>query len=272
MKKVRVIAKYLLQEKASVPKVLAKANELKKLAGDPFWMAPSVPELEQLREAVRDLMQFLDGQGKGKYEIDITDHITESDYTPEDTVIDIRTYREKVLDYLAENSDSEVIRKIRNLEPISYEDLQQLEQILWHDLGTRNEYEETTEIDNLAVFVRSLVGLSQEAVNEKFGEYLSGNRLNARQQEFVKTVIDYVRVNGDIKVEDLVNTEPFNSYDIQKVFGIDVPALVSIINLLHNSVVATAGVRKVDRRPRMFEIIEDGSPYPMAAEPDMDLN
>ena len=159
-----------------------------------------------------------------------------------------------------------------NLEPITSEDLLQLEQILWHDLGTRNEYEETTEIDNLAVFVRSLVGLSQEAVNEKFGEYLSGNRLNARQQEFVKTVIDYVRVNGDIKVEDLVNTEPFNSYDIQKVFGIDVPALVSIINLLHNSVVATAGVRKVDRRPRMFEIIEDGSPYPMAAEPDMDLN
>ena len=272
VKKVRVIAKYLLQEKASVPKVLAKANELKKLAGDPFWMAPSVPELEQLREAVRDLMQFLDSQGKGKYEIDITDNITESDYTPEDTVIDIRTYREKVLDYLAENSDSEVIQKIRNLEPISYEDLQQLEQILWHDLGTRNEYEETTEIDNLAVFVRSLVGLSPEAVNEKFGEYLSGNRLNARQQEFVKTVIDYVRVNGDIEVADLVNTEPFNSYDIQEVFGIDVPALVSIINLIHNSVVATAEVRKVDRRPRMFEIIEDGSPYPMAAEPDTELD
>ena len=45
IKTVRMIAQYLLDEKASVPQVLAKAADLKELMGDAFWDAPSVPEL-----------------------------------------------------------------------------------------------------------------------------------------------------------------------------------------------------------------------------------
>ncbi len=238
VKNIRKIAKYLLAEKASVPQVLAKANDLKTLEGDRFWENPTVVELERLRESVRGLMRFLEGDAAGKYAIDITDELTDSDYTPSDTMIDIRTYREKVMDYLAEHSDNPVIQKIHNLEPITAEDFQELEKILWEELGTKDEYEQTTEIGNLAAFIRSLVGLSQEAVNEKFGEYLSGNRFNARQQEYIKTVIDYVRKNGDIERGDLANSDPFTSYDIQEIFGIDVQALVQIVDFLHNTVTA----------------------------------
>lgn len=75
--------------------------------------------------------------------------------------------------------------------------MEELEKILWNELGTQAEYEQTTNIGNVAAFVRSLIGLSQEAVNEKFGEYLSGNTLNYQQQEFISTIINYVRENGD---------------------------------------------------------------------------
>jgi len=139
-----------------------------------------------------------------------------------------------------EHSNSEVVRKIHNLEPINNADLQELEKVLWHDLGTQKDYEETTDIDNLAAFVRSLIGLSQEAVNEKFGEYLSGNTLNSQQQEFVKTIINYVRENGDIELADIVNTEPFNNYDINEVFGINLPAVVEVVKVLHNTVSVAA--------------------------------
>lgn len=71
-------------------------------------------------------------------------------------------------------------------------------------MGTKEDYENTTDIDNIAVFVRSLIVLSQEVVNEKFGEYLNGNLLNSQQQEFLKSIINYVRENGDIKREDLI--------------------------------------------------------------------
>lgn len=240
VKNVRKIAQYLLNEKASVPQVLQKAADLKTLAQSGLWEAPEVSELERLRESLRDLMHLLKGESSGQYDIDIADEVGESGYEVPDTVIDIRTYREKVIDYLLEHSDSEVIRKIHNLEPITNEDLKSLERILWHELGSQTDYQNTTELDNLAAFVRSLIGLSQEAVNEKFGEYLSGNLFNSQQQEFVRTIITYVRNNGDIQVEDLVNAEPFNNFDLQEMFGVNLKSVVNIINVLHNSITVAA--------------------------------
>lgn len=41
--------------------------------------------------------------------------------------------------------------------------------------------------------------MDELAINEKFGTYLNENVLNAQQQEFVKTIINYVNENGDIE-------------------------------------------------------------------------
>jgi type I restriction enzyme R subunit len=240
IKTIRLIAQYLITEKASVPQVLAKAGELKRVMSESYWNNVNITELESMRESLRDLMQFMKGSGRNKFDIDIEDEVDDADYQPEDTSIDIRTYREKVIDYLVEHSDSPVIQKIHNLEPITNDDLNELERILWHELGTKDDYTETTDIGNLAAFVRSLIGLSQEAVNEKFGEYLSGNLLNSQQQEFVHTIINYVRENGDVELADMVNTEPFNNYDLNEMFGVNLQAIVRIVGVLHNSVVAAA--------------------------------
>lgn len=236
VKKVREIARYLLDEKASVPQVLAKATDLKLLMNNTFWANPNIAEIERLRASLRDLMQFLQGEGQKQYDIDISDDVTESGYQPGDTIIDIRTYREKVFDYLMENMDSPVIHKIYNLQPIDENDLQELEHILWHELGSKEDYNETTNMDNLAAFVRSLVGLSQEAVNEKFGEYLNGTVLNSVQQEFVHAVINYVRENGDVKREDMVNTTPFNNYDLTALFGVKIRDIIKVVDVLHKSI------------------------------------
>lgn len=149
---------------------------------------------------------------------------------------DIRTYREKVLDYLAAHSDSPVLRKIQRMEQINASDLKELEHILWDELGTKEDYEKSTNIDNLAVFVRSLIGLSQDAINEKFGDFLNGNTLNAQQQEFVKAIINYVRENGDIRREDLIEKSPFDNYDILTLFGENITTVLTIVNVLHDSV------------------------------------
>ncbi len=236
VKAVRLMAQKLLREKASIDKVREKAEDLKVLVSDQFWGAPDVMAVEEKREVLRDIMKYLAGEGTETYDIDITDEITESDYDPGSTMVDIRTYREKVIDYLFEHSDNPVIKKIHNLEPINNDDLQELEKVLWNELGTEEEYKETTDIQNLAAFVRSLIGLSQEAINEKFGEYLSGNTFSLQQQEFVKKIIDYVQENGDIERKDMVNSEPFESYDINDIFGASLPKVIEIIDYLHNSV------------------------------------
>jgi len=236
VKKIREVANYLLTEKASIPQVRAKASDLKLIVDSNFWQAPAVPELERLRQSLRDLMQFLQGEGRARYDIDIQDEITDGEYEPGNTIIDIRSYREKVIDYLMENINSRVISKIHNLDPINEDDLLELERILWHELGSKEDYAKISDLKNLAAFVRSLVGLNQNAINEKFSEYLNDNTFNAMQQEYIRTIINYVRVNGDMDRSDVVNTEPFNNYDIIDLFGSGYQAVIQIIHKLHAAI------------------------------------
>jgi type I restriction enzyme R subunit len=226
----------LLLDTASISEVIKKAETLKTLVSAEFWESPTVDNLEKYRKEVRDLIQFIPLRSE-HVEIDVFDYIIQLDYDGEG-LIDIRTYKEKVIDYLAEHTDNPVIRKIQNLIPIDAEDVKELERILWHELGTVDEYKGSTDIDNLAVFIRSIVGIEQSVINEKFGEFLSGNILNSQQQEFVKAIIDYVRENGDIIADDLIEKAPFDSYDIVTLFNDNVPIIMNIVNAMHNSITA----------------------------------
>ena len=58
VKNIRLIAQYLLTEKASVPQVLKKASELKAVMSEDFWTTATVRDLEKYRSSLRDLMQF----------------------------------------------------------------------------------------------------------------------------------------------------------------------------------------------------------------------
>ena len=58
IKNLRLIAKFLIEEKASVPQVLAKAQDLKQLASKEYWDDINIPELERIRTSLRDLMVF----------------------------------------------------------------------------------------------------------------------------------------------------------------------------------------------------------------------
>ncbi len=233
--KVRLLSRILL-DSASIPAVVNKAETLKTLMSTEFWEKPAVDELEKYRKEIRDLIQYLP-QKLPPVDVDTPDVIISTDYEGEG-LIDIRTYKEKVIDYLAEHTDNPTVKKIQNLVPIDADDVKELERILWHELGTVDEYKGSTDIDNLAVFIRSIVGIEQSVINEKFGQFLSGNILNAQQQEFVKAIIDYVRENGDIIADDLIDKSPFDSYDIMTLFDENIPIVKNIVSIMHNSIVA----------------------------------
>lgn len=238
VKNIREICQFLLDEKSSIPQVLAKKTQLQQLSSQQYWNEPTIESLEMLRESVRDLMIFLDSSANNrKIDVHISDEIIPNG-DDSNITIDIRTYKQKVIDYLLEHSDSPVIKKIKNLEKINASDLKELERILWSELGSEEDYKRTTNTKNLAVFIRSLVGLEQSAINEKFGAFLSGNVLNPQQQEFVKTIIDYVRENGNIELTDLANTSPFNEYPIIDIFGENIGILQTIVNTFNNAVLA----------------------------------
>ena len=58
------------------------------------------------------------------------------------------------------------------------------------------------------------------------------------QQEFIRAIINYVRENGDIELNDVLERSPFDSYDINELFVSNVYILKEVVNTIHDSVVA----------------------------------
>lgn len=240
VKVVRSAAKYLLEEKASIPDVFDKRDVLRNVSTDVFWNSPKVSNLENIRAELRALMTYIEKTHK-TWNIDI--HDASSDATIPGSAFahfDIRTYKEKVIDYLAEHLENAAVIKIKNLEPINAGDLRELERILWEELGSKDEYNKYSKSENVAAFIRSLVGLDNHTINAKLSEFVSKLSLNSRQQEYLNSIVNYVRENGDITKEDLVNKSPFSNIDLLELFGEKISAVVGMVELLHDTICVNA--------------------------------
>ena len=96
-------------------------------------------------------------------------------------------------------------------------DWSELERILWHEVGTKEEYNKDFEDTQLGMFVRHITGLSQEAANKAFAEFLDETTYNEGQIYFVKQIIKYVVKNGYIEDKAILKGEEFSpgvSFDI----------------------------------------------------------
>jgi type I restriction enzyme R subunit len=134
--RVRVISRELL-DTASIPAVINKAETLKTLISTEFWEQPKTDDIEKFRKEIRDLVQYLPPKAD-PVDINASDDVIVGVYDGAG-LIDIRTYKERVIDYLAEHTDNPTVRKIQNLIPIDADDVNELERSLWHELGTEAE-------------------------------------------------------------------------------------------------------------------------------------
>ena len=225
-----------LLERLSIPQVSEKRELLEEIMTQTFWDTVNLSILENLRNQLRELIQYI-ADDVSVYSTDFKDIVIDQG-TRTINIADFKTYEEKVIDYLLSIEDNKTIIKIKTLEKIDANDLKELERILWEELGTKEDYLKVTDEENLAVFIRSIVGIDQDIINHKFNEYLNTNLLTSKQQEFVKSIINYVRENGDITREDLVEKSPFNDYDVAELFSDKIDVLLNVINNLHNSILA----------------------------------
>lgn len=235
VKNIRLIAQKL-RDKASISEILSKIDDLNELYMGNIWLNPTITKIEYYRKSIRHLMKYLVEEHVVAVEIDNAD-ATQKGEDIDNPLIDIRTYKEKVLDYIMENSMNPTILKIKNLEPLSVDDFEYLEDILWVKMGSKSDYYSVTKIDNLAAFMRSIVGVEQEVINEKFGQYLNENVLSAEQMEFMNSIITYVRENGDITGNVVINEAPFDSYSVMDLFDDQAYIVTNVVNALHNCII-----------------------------------
>ena len=201
----------------SIPQVAAKVKTLNEVLDPVAWENCSLGWLEKVRLDLRDLVKFLMGNKGQTFTIDIEDVMTDDG---EAAGINMRvSYRKKVMDYLLENRHLLVLEKIYRLEQLTTDDILELERILWEELGDKEDYEKFVSEkyagdkacrENVAILIRSLIGVDREVALQRFNQFLDGNELNADQQEFLNQILDYVCENGDITTWNVVNDYPFD--------------------------------------------------------------
>ena len=223
-----------LQEKASIPQIQARMATIKEVLSSVAWENVSLPWLETVRRELRELTKFLVGDAGQWFVVNIEDELSFGGEAK--GIVPRVSYKQRIMDFLTENRNLPVLSKIYAMEQLTVADIRELERILWEELGNREDYDryiaDMHGIANVAIFIRSIIGVDRREAVERFSTFISGAQLNAEQEEFLSTIISYVCENGDITKDMLVNEEPF--CDTLHVFGTYMLPLANYVDSMHN--------------------------------------
>ena len=169
-----------------------------------------------------------------RYDTDFEDEILSVEWKEAELENDdLKNYKAKAEYYIRQHQDNEVIAKLKSNVPLSREDVEILEQILWSDLGTKQEYEKEYGEKPLGEFVREIVGLDMNAAKEAFSEYLNESVLDERQIYFVNQIVEYIVQNGMMKDLSVLQEAPFTDCgNIIDLFGDEMQILMGIRSVI----------------------------------------
>ena len=120
-----------------------------------------------------------------------------------------KNYKAKAEYYVRQHQDNEAIAKLKSNQPLTSEDIKNLENIMWSEIGTKQDYEAEYGEKPLGEFVREIVGLDMTAAKEAFAEYLDETNLDSRQIYFVNQIVEFIVHNGMMKDLSVLQEPPF---------------------------------------------------------------
>lgn len=195
---------------ANIPEIQMKSDLIQKILQSGYVEDAGIDEFEHIREELRDLMKYVPQTSKTKYMTDFADSILSQEW--QDSELDndeLANYKAKAEFYIRQHQDHFVIAKLKTNKPLTETDIRSLEDILWKELGTREDYEKEYGEKPLGEFVRGIVGLDMNAAKEAFSEYLNGTSLDSRQIYFVNQIVEYIVHNGLMKDLSVLQEAPF---------------------------------------------------------------
>ena len=199
LKKVSAVA-----EVANIPEIQAQADFIQKI------LSADVNDFEEVRLRIRSLMKYLPHTARPYVTTPFPDEILSSEWNEAELENDdLKNYKEKAEYYIRQHQDHIVIAKLRKNQPLTEYDIHALEEILWSELGSKDEYVTEYGSKPLGEFVRELVGLDMNAAKEAFSDYLTNQNLDSRQIYFVNQIIEYIVHNGIMKDLSVLQEPPF---------------------------------------------------------------
>ena len=210
-----------LEKLGTVPQIREKQDLILKVAETDYIKEAEFWDIEEVRTELRNLIQFIDPYNRPPVYIDIEDTLNDIDegYVYVSTGNNFTNYRRKVEKFLTGNLENVIVWKIRHNIRLTEQDKENLEKILFEELGNNKEYAQNFGDTNIIKAVRNIVGLDKNVVSDIFYKYINDNRLNMKQIQFVKLLIDYVIKNGTIDMQKLTE-QPFkNVGEVYDLFG-----------------------------------------------------
>ena len=233
-----------LAKLGTIPQVLAKKAYIEQVLTPDYWDSATVLDHEAVRQALRELIKFIEKQHTKVYYTNFTDEVLSlKENEPEYGASALENYRKKVNQYVRAHQDHIAIHKLKNNQPLTRQEFGVLEQLLWGELGTREDYKKEFGETPLTLLVRQIIGLDQMAANEAFSAFLTDQNLDSLQIRFVKTIVDYIVKNGHMMDKSVLQEEPFKSLgSIAEVFQLeDAMKVVQVIDGINKNAVEVVG-------------------------------
>ena len=194
---------------ANIPEIQAQSDLIEKILHTDYLENAGINEFEHIRECLRHLMKYLPHDGE-IYNTNFTDDILSTEWHESDLENDdLQNYKAKAEFYVRQHQDNPAIAKLRSNIPLTENDVKELEDILWSQVGTKQDYEAELGAKPLGEFVREIVGLDMNAAKEAFSQYLNDANLDSRQIYFVNQIVEYIVHNGMMKDLSVLQEPPF---------------------------------------------------------------
>ena len=235
-KRIRELAS-LLEELGNIPMIAAEMELILEIQTDEYWQDITAPILETVRRKLRSLIKLIEIKKRPHIYTDFEDEIgpgTELEVSGTGVGTDMRRFRLKVQHFLKDRMDHVAVQKLRRNEPLTKQDLEELERILIDaGIASDDQLDSFQEEGGLGLLIRSMVGLDREAAKEAFTGFISAHKLTADQTEFLNMVIDYLTERGVMDPRVLYES-PFTDMDSMGVEGVfesaEVVELIAILD------------------------------------------
>ncbi len=194
---------------ANIPEIMAQSDLIEKILHTDYLDNAGINEFEHIRENLRDLMKYIP-VSRIRYDTNFDDDILSIDWKESELENDdLKNYKAKAEFYIRQHQDNAVIAKLKSNQPLTAEDVKSLEDILWSEVGTKEDYEAEYGQKPLGELVREIVGLDMNAAKAAFSEYLNDVNLDSRQIYFVDQIVEYIVHNGLMKDLSVLQESPF---------------------------------------------------------------
>ena len=211
--------------------VREKAEIIKRAKSDEFWNGVTVPDLESVRQPLREIMHHRDRQGAMPLPakiIDVTEDAAGFQTHRRATrlkAVDMKAYQQIVEAELQRHFDTnQTLKKIRTGEAVSEADIQALVSLvlIQSPNASRDVLEEFFADTALPLdfAIRSIVGLDPEAVAARFTEFaLRHPMLTAKQTRFLSLLQNHIARFGSVTLDRLYE-QPFTVVDADGLDGV----------------------------------------------------